>query len=167
LLKILNYIIFVLTKAISKYNLIAPDAKLINEIASKSDFEFSIFPSPSKVCIKQSDLSVQVKYIGQKEISGMIIVAIRLPTGWEPNEQTIQELKVLPGVDLKRYELAENKVNFYFEDLPRDLELKFKFQIARAHNVLNIKPGLTSVYDYYEPMDEAVTQPFEIANNCN
>jgi hypothetical protein len=158
---------FLLLKAISKYNLIGSDSKLTNEVASRSDFEFAIFPSISKSCSKQADLTVQFKYTGQKETSGMIIVSIRLPTGWTPNEQSIQILNSDPRVDLKRYELDENKLNFYFEDLQRDVERELKFQVIRAFNVLNTKPGIISVYDYYEPIDEAIAQQFEIDNNCN
>jgi hypothetical protein len=49
--------------------------------------------------------------------SSMAIVQMRLPTGWKPNEDSIQRLMNAPEVLLKRYELAENTVSFYFDEV--------------------------------------------------
>jgi hypothetical protein len=140
-----------------------------NEVStpSQNDFEFSLFTTSGRACSsKQAELNVHIKYTGQKAKSGMIIVFVRLPSGWQSVENSIQLLTSDRRVDLKRYEIAENKVNFYFEDLERNVSRAFRFQAESAFHVTNIKPGLLSVYDYYEPMDDALTQQFEIVD-CN
>ena len=45
----------------------------------------------------------------------MVIVALRLPTGWEVVEETIESLK--KSDDLKRDEINENKVDLYFDQV--------------------------------------------------
>lgn len=45
----------------------------------------------------------------------MAIISIRLPSGWEPVESSIQSLT--DSQDLKRFELNENKINLYFDQV--------------------------------------------------
>ena len=136
---------------------------------NEGDFEFSVFASKleSSLDCKQYKLSVKINYVGDKDASGMIIASIRLPTGFQPDEESIRSLRNDLDVDLRRFEIHENKVNLYFEELVKNVEKDFEFQVNKIYDVQNTKPGLISVYDYYEPMDEAITQQFEIANECN
>jgi hypothetical protein len=46
----------------------------------------------------------------------MAIVNIRLPSGWIPIEESIEKLKYMDA-QLKRYEINENKVSFYFDEV--------------------------------------------------
>lgn len=110
---------------------------------------------------------MKIKYTGEKKTSdSMIIAFIRLPTGWEAVEQSVQSLEQKP-IELRRYELKENRVSLYFDSLTAlNSEKQFKFQVNRVFDVKNTKPGLMSVYDYYEPLDQALTQQFEIVSNC-
>lgn len=45
----------------------------------------------------------------------MAIVAVRLPSGWEADESSIQ--KLTNKVDLKRFEIDENKISLYFDQV--------------------------------------------------
>lgn len=45
----------------------------------------------------------------------MAIVAIRLPSGWEADQDSIQ--KLTQTVDLKRFEVVENKISLYFDQV--------------------------------------------------
>ena len=49
------------------------------------------------------------------EVSSMAIVNFRLPSGWIPIEQSLEELKNF-ATQLKRYEINENKVSLYFDE---------------------------------------------------
>lgn len=55
------------------------------------------------------------RYVGDKEASSMAIVALRLPTGWEAVEHTVESLK--EKVDLRRHEINENRVHLYFDQV--------------------------------------------------
>ena len=68
-------------------------------------------------------------------------------------------------------------------------EKEFEFEIVRKFDIKDTKPGLLSVYDYYEPMgmknfddllssfeiinfsllfsEDALVQQFEISDDCN
>ena len=45
----------------------------------------------------------------------MAIVALKLPTGWTADVNSIESLK--QQVDLRRHEINENKVNLYFDEV--------------------------------------------------
>lgn len=45
----------------------------------------------------------------------MAIVAIRLPSGWEADQDSIQKLTATVG--LKRFEVVENKISLYFDEV--------------------------------------------------
>ena len=160
-----------LVQVVAKFNTQTSSEKRSKHSSSGDGgaFEFSAFEAASTKngdSCKRSELSVQVRYIGG-QASGMAIVAIRLPTGWQAHEPTVQALRTEESVRLKRYELNENKMSLYFDEVSPDEGKVFKFEIERVFEVANAKPGLISVYDYYEPMEEAVTQTFDVLSECD
>lgn len=52
----------------------------------------------------------------------MVIINIRLPTGYEANEETINSL--IKSHDLRRFELNQNKINLYFDEVRSCFEKK-------------------------------------------
>ena len=46
----------------------------------------------------------------------MAIVNFRLPSGWKPIEESIEILKYM-DTQLKRYEINENRVSLYFDEV--------------------------------------------------
>lgn len=62
--------------------------------------------------------------MGAKNSSSMAIVNIRLPSGWEAIKDSIEKLTT--QVDLKRFEIDQNKINLYFDQVTFSLiTLKF------------------------------------------
>ena len=57
------------------------------------------------------------RYLGLEEKSNMALISIKLPSGWIPIEETIQILK--KTFDLKRFELKENLIVLYFDQVSR------------------------------------------------
>ncbi len=55
------------------------------------------------------------RYTGKNDKSSMVLVSVRLPSGWSFIDETIDILK--ETVDLKRYEINENKIFFYFDEV--------------------------------------------------
>jgi hypothetical protein len=56
-------------------------------------------------------------FIAENNPNSMAIVSVRLPTGWKPNEESLTKLTNNLDIMLKRYELNENTVNFYFDEV--------------------------------------------------
>jgi hypothetical protein len=85
--------------------------------ASVERFEFNAFASRVDhiTGCKETELAIKTRYSGKKEKSDMAIISIRLPTGWMPLEDSVENLK--QTVDLKRYEINENKLNLYFDEV--------------------------------------------------
>ena len=105
--------VFCLIKLIVKYNLAKE-----NPIKNKADFEFSLFSSKSYFGSEcdYSMLTINAKYIGEKNQTGMIITSVKLPSGWTSLEETIELLKT--KVELKRYEISnENRLFLYFDQV--------------------------------------------------
>ncbi len=121
-------IFFYLIKLIVKYNLAKE-----NPIKNKADFEFSLFSSKSYFGSEcdYSMLTINAKYIGENNQTGMIITSVKLPSGWTSLEETIELLKT--KVELKRYEISnENRLFLYFDQvfwiiIILLLKLKFSF----------------------------------------
>ena len=76
-------------------------------------------------------LTINAKYIGGNNQTGMIITSVKLPSGWASLEETIELLKT--KVELKRYEISnENRLFLYFDQvfwiiIILLLKLKFSF----------------------------------------
>lgn len=47
----------------------------------------------------------------------MAIVSLRLPSGWIPIEDTIENLVKDEKLNLKRHEINENKISLYFDEV--------------------------------------------------
>jgi hypothetical protein len=61
-------------------------------------------------------LTINAKYIGENNQTGMIITSVKLPSGWTSLEETIELLKT--KVELKRYEISnENRLFLYFDQV--------------------------------------------------
>ena len=98
----------------------------------------------------------------------MVIIGLRLPSGWQGVEDTIKKLE--NSHDLRRYELNENKLNLYFDEVifhniffsfiskinkKKKLTVKgknFEIEAKKIFDIKDIKPGQIYVYDYYEPI---------------
>ena len=54
----------------------------------------------------------------------MAIVNFRLPSGWIPVEESITNLTNDENVKLKRYEINENKIALYFDEVKHHNHIK-------------------------------------------
>ncbi|CAF0775839.1 unnamed protein product [Brachionus calyciflorus] len=135
----------VLVEIIFKYNLI--EEKLLK---SENNFDFSIAPTETERSnCNFVRLKVNARKNGEEDSNGMVIVGLRLPTGWEPVEESV---KVLEDThDLRRFELKENKLSLYFDELtPKGKN--FEIEAVKKFEIKDVKPGHLYVYDYYEPL---------------
>ncbi|KAG7484016.1 hypothetical protein MATL_G00044700 [Megalops atlanticus] len=111
-------------------------------------------------------VSVDVRYNGRREETNMVIISVRLLSGFLLDKSSLTpkyrsillrgELKADPTV--KRVEEEEGHVIIYLDELKR-MELKrYNLTIVEDVPVRNLKPAVVKVYDYYKKSDEAVSE---------
>nr|XP_046244326.1 alpha-2-macroglobulin-like [Scatophagus argus] len=130
-------------------------------------------PTPSDV----STLSVQVKpvadctnksqrpkvtlmlnslYSGNQNSTNMVIVDIKMLSGFVPAPESLQQLKGAVLVD--RVEQNEDHVLMYIRELSKDVAINHSLELIQEHSVQNLKPAVVKIYDYYQPSDQAESE---------
>nr|XP_008258026.1 alpha-2-macroglobulin isoform X1 [Oryctolagus cuniculus] len=106
-------------------------------------------------------ISINVSYIGSRQVSNMVIVDIKMISGFIPLKPTVKMLTRSNHVS--RAEVSNNNVLIYLEQVTNQM-LNFSFTVLQDIPVRNLKPALVTVYDYYET-DEAAFA--EYSAPCN
>lgn len=94
------------------------------------------------------NVTVVVRYFGQVGDSGMMIVDVGIPTGFEPVRESLDALVNTKVVS--RAEVAGRKVIFYVDGLSSGKERTFTFQVKARFPVRAVIPD-SKAYLYYEP----------------
>ncbi|XP_054040674.1 alpha-2-macroglobulin [Rissa tridactyla] len=105
---------------------------------------------------KAFDIGINVSYTGERNASNMVIVDVKMLSGFIPVKSSVRKLEVHPIIE--RTELSTNHVLVYLEKLSSQ-SLSFSFSVERDVPVRGLKPAQVKVYDYYET-DEFATQEY-------
>ncbi|KAM7032187.1 alpha-2-macroglobulin [Passerculus sandwichensis] len=105
---------------------------------------------------KVFDIAINVSYTGERNVSNMVIVDVKMLSGFVPLKSSVGKLEAHPVIE--RTELSTNHVLLYLEKLGRE-SLSFSFTVERDIPVRGLKPAQVKVYDYYET-DEFATQEY-------
>ncbi|XP_042651121.1 alpha-2-macroglobulin-like isoform X2 [Tyto alba] len=105
---------------------------------------------------KVFDIGINVSYTGERNGSNMVIVDVKMLSGFIPVKSSVRKLEGHPVIE--RTELSTNHVLVYLEKL-RSETLSFSFAVERDIPVRGLKPAQVKVYDYYET-DEFATQEY-------
>jgi CD109 antigen len=100
------------------------------------------------------DVIVRVRYSGPKGSTGMTIVDVGIPTGFEAIRSSLDALTAAGTVS--RVEVAGRKVIFYLDGLAKDSALEFLFQVRALYPVRAEGP-ISRAYEYYDPDVQAST----------
>ncbi|XP_040902892.1 alpha-2-macroglobulin isoform X2 [Toxotes jaculatrix] len=100
-------------------------------------------------------LFVHVRYQGRREETNMVIINIKLLSGYILDESSLNLLKRDSSV--KRVDVEEGFINIYLDGLKKDETKIYSVTIEEDQPVRNLKPAVVKVYDYYQTSDEAVT----------
>ncbi|MBI4586141.1 MAG: alpha-2-macroglobulin [Planctomycetes bacterium] len=101
------------------------------------------------------DVIVRVRYIGPKKETGMTIVDIGVPTGFQAVRATLDAL--VSDKIASRVEVAGRKVIIYIDGLKTDTPLEFRFQVKALYPV-RAEPPISLVYEYYDPSIRGTTR---------
>uniref|UniRef100_A0A8C7NVX6 Alpha-2-macroglobulin-like n=1 Tax=Oncorhynchus mykiss TaxID=8022 RepID=A0A8C7NVX6_ONCMY len=116
-------------------------------------------PTPTR----STTLSIQVtpevdcnrKYHGKELTTNMIIVDLKMLSGFSPYPDSLGRLRGSSQVD--RVDIKDDHVLMYLTELT-SLPFHITLDIIQEFPVQNLKPAVVKIYDYYQPSDQAETE---------
>uniref|UniRef100_A0A8C0URL0 Alpha-2-macroglobulin-like n=1 Tax=Cyanistes caeruleus TaxID=156563 RepID=A0A8C0URL0_CYACU len=110
----------------------------------KAPFQLRVYTIP-EVCVdskahKVFDIGINVSYTGERNVSNMVIVDVKMLSGFVPLKSSVRKV----GISISNILLNS---------------LSFSFTVERDIPVRGLKPAQVKVYDYYET-DEFATQEY-------
>ncbi|NXO02977.1 A2MG protein, partial [Rhinopomastus cyanomelas] len=107
---------------------------------------------------KVFDIGVNVSYTGERNGSNMVIVDVKMLSGFVPLKSSVTKLSSTWFNKIRRTEVSKNHILLYIEQLTSET-LSFSFSVEQDIPVQGLKPAQVKVYDYYET-DEFATQEY-------
>uniref|UniRef100_A0A3P9MFE6 Alpha-2-macroglobulin-like n=1 Tax=Oryzias latipes TaxID=8090 RepID=A0A3P9MFE6_ORYLA len=101
--------------------------------------------------ISRQKLTLHLKslYSGNEMSSNMIILDIKVLTGFVPVKDSLENLKNALLVD--RVEQKEDHIVIYLMELKQGEAITHYLKLVQQLPVQNLKPALVKIYDYYQP----------------
>ncbi|XP_047450260.1 alpha-2-macroglobulin-like isoform X2 [Mugil cephalus] len=94
-------------------------------------------------------------YTGKENSSNMVILDIKMLSGFVPDPESLKRLKTAQLVD--RVEEKEDHILVYFQELTKDIPTIHILDLIQEVPVENLKAAVVKIYDYYQPSDQAET----------
>ncbi|CAH2322584.1 pregnancy zone [Pelobates cultripes] len=104
--------------------------------------------------LEQLRLAILVSYTGSRNASNMVLIQVELLSGFSPGEDTAALLQNMPEV--KKVSITPNSVTIYLEKLTNIVQT-YSIDIVQNLVVMNLKPAVVKVFDYYFPEENSVT----------
>ncbi|XP_045695720.1 ovostatin homolog 2-like [Phyllostomus hastatus] len=99
------------------------------------------------------DLTVTIKYTGMRNNSNMVLVDVKMLSGFTPAMSSIEELE--NNGQVMKTEVKNDHVLFYLENVSGTAN-NFTFSVEQSNLVSNIQPAPVMVYNYYEKDEYAI-----------
>ncbi|XP_036037851.1 pregnancy zone protein-like [Onychomys torridus] len=100
-------------------------------------------------------IHINVSYTGERPSSNMVIVDVKMISGFIPVKPSVKKLQTQPNI--QRTEVNTNHVLVYIEKLTNQT-LSFSFLVEQDIPVKNLQPVPIKVYDYYETDEFAIEE---------
>ncbi|XP_046891858.1 pregnancy zone protein-like [Hypomesus transpacificus] len=101
-------------------------------------------------------LKLQSLYSGKEQTTNMVIVDLKMLSGFVPDPQSLTQLKTALLVD--RVETKDDHVLMYLRELISGVPIYHSLDIIQELPVQKLKPAVVQIYDYYQPSDQAETE---------
>uniref|UniRef100_A0A672NQ86 Alpha-2-macroglobulin-like protein 1 n=1 Tax=Sinocyclocheilus grahami TaxID=75366 RepID=A0A672NQ86_SINGR len=98
-------------------------------------------------------LNVTVKYNGAKPTTNMVIVNIKLLSGFTADTALIGSPPDSFAPLVQRVDSGNDHVLVYLKEVPKGIPMTYRLQLKPVLAVQNFKPAVVEVYDYYQPSD--------------
>ncbi|XP_053502368.1 alpha-2-macroglobulin isoform X2 [Ictalurus furcatus] len=95
-------------------------------------------------------INFTVTYNGALNSTNMIIVDIKLLSGFTADPGELRNLILVERVDSK-----DDHIIIYIKELLRNIPVNYKLHIKQMLPVKNLKPAVIKVYDYYQTSDQS------------
>nr|BAR45604.1 alpha-2-macroglobulin 4 [Ammothea sp. RS-2014] len=119
-----------------------------NNVNASEAFELSAVGNTHKQGCKLRTLDICATYKIPKENSNMAVITVKMISGYIPVKDSLARLKKDKKLNLKRFEVDANYVNFYFDFLGNE-KTCFTIHLEKEIDVEDAKPATISVFDYY------------------
>ncbi|KAK9520429.1 hypothetical protein VZT92_020315 [Zoarces viviparus] len=117
----------------------------------------SVEVTPEATCpSKRLTLRMTVEYIGREISTNMVILDIKMLSGFVPDPESLSALKGALLVD--RVEHNGDHVLVYITQLLREVPINYRLELIQELPVQNLKPAVVKIYDYYQPSDQDDTE---------
>eukprot|EP00076_Gallus_gallus_P033040 XP_024998578.1 alpha-2-macroglobulin isoform X2 [Gallus gallus] len=104
---------------------------------------------------KVFDIGINVSYTGERSVSNMVIIDVKMLSGFIPVKSSVRKLAHHQVIE--RTEFSTNHVLVYVEKLS-NVTLSFSFTVEQDIPVQGLKPAQVKVYDYYETDEFAIQE---------
>ncbi|NXC58046.1 OVOS protein, partial [Aleadryas rufinucha] len=102
------------------------------------------------------DLVLSASYTGNRNISNMAIIDVKMLSGFVPEESSLKKLRYENSV-VDRVDIKNNHILFYLQKVSQK-EISFSFGVEQSLPVSDIKPVPVHIYDYYETDEYALSE---------
>ncbi|XP_037023728.2 ovostatin homolog 2-like [Artibeus jamaicensis] len=99
------------------------------------------------------DMTVTIKYTGMRNNSNVVLVDVKMLSGFTPVMPSIEELE--DNGQVMKAEVKNDHVLFYLENVSGTAN-NFTFSVEQSNLVSNIQPAPVMVYNYYEKDEYAI-----------
>ncbi|KAJ8280611.1 hypothetical protein GJAV_G00056880 [Gymnothorax javanicus] len=101
-------------------------------------------------------VTTHVRYDGIRDETNMVIINIKILSGFHLDKASLQLLK--DDATVKRVDQEEGHIIIYLDGLKKGQGGLYSVVIVEDTPVRNLKPAVVKVYDYYQTSDEAVSE---------
>ncbi|XP_056122721.1 alpha-2-macroglobulin-like [Rhinichthys klamathensis goyatoka] len=101
-----------------------------------------------------------VKYDGLQERTNMVIVDIKLLSGFTADTSMLKTSSGTYRNLVERVDSKDDHVIVYLKEIPQNIPVNYQIQMKQVLQVKNLKPALIKVYDYYQTSDQSEAEYF-------
>ncbi|CAJ1066029.1 Hypothetical predicted protein [Xyrichtys novacula] len=142
------------------YNIPTPTAGTTLRVEVKPEAKCDSSSNRRRLTLKTKTLNLLLmfcyRYFGEERTTNMVIVDLKMLSGFVPDPESLKKLKRALLVD--RVEEKKDHVVVYLNELPKDISINHELELIQELPVQNLKPAVVQIYDYYQPNDQAETQ---------
>ncbi|XP_067226482.1 alpha-2-macroglobulin-like protein 1 [Chanodichthys erythropterus] len=98
-------------------------------------------------------LNFTVKYNGAKAATNMVLVDVKLLSGFTADTSLLGSPPQSFAPLVERVDSEDDRVLVYLKEVPKGVPMTYTLQLNQVLAVKNLKPAVINVYDYYQTSD--------------
>ncbi|XP_018618849.1 alpha-2-macroglobulin-like protein 1 [Scleropages formosus] len=115
-----------------------------------------IITNVSSDCRGALTLNIKVQYNGSQEMTNMVLLDIKLLSGFGLDPSSLKQLKGSAMVE--QVVEQDDHILVYLRELQRNLPLFYMLNLVQQLKLSGLKPAVIKMYDYYQPAYEALAE---------